>query len=165
MRNCMTWVRSASYSCSHCFFRSASLGLGEPFGTGVFFLAAMHFLNSGESGTDAVAPGAWAAWPLAAAVSQWLYSSLVMTSSPTVATPLLGTPPPQLATTRARMRSADAARAARRPRERDAIRVESRVMVQSCLGQRHQARLSAASGSLRPPRTTETPASAGAREA
>jgi hypothetical protein len=41
----MTCVRSASYSCWHCFFRSLSLGLGVPFGTGVFFLAAMHFLG------------------------------------------------------------------------------------------------------------------------
>src|SRR5215217_7072311 len=137
----MTWVRSASDSCSHCFFRSASLGLGVPFGTGVFFLDAMHFLKSGESGTEAAPPGAWAAWPLAAAVSQWLYSFLVMTSSPMVATPFWGTPPPQLATTRARRPSkADAARA-RRAWLWDAMRVKSRVMVQSCLGQRHQARL------------------------
>ena len=76
----MTCWRSASYSCSHCFFRSASLGFGVPFGTGVFFLAAMHFVNSGGSGTDggAARAGLGCAWPLAAAFSQWLNSFLVI---------------------------------------------------------------------------------------
>src|SRR4051794_14061327 len=122
----MTWVFSASYACLHCFFRSASLGFGVPLGTGVFCLAAMHFLKSGGSGTvvAAVAPVCWA-WPAAAAFNQWVNSFLVISSSPTLATLLFGMPPPQPeAATVSAMRAAPAAGSARRLRFLDAVRVK-----------------------------------------
>src|SRR2546426_12380507 len=90
IRNCMVWSRRPVYSCWHCALRSLAWGLGVPFGTGWLLLPATHLVKLGGSGTTRVEPGAPACW-WAAAESQWLNSVLVMTVSPTFATPLAGT--------------------------------------------------------------------------
>src|SRR3954449_12061111 len=89
----MTCCLSASYCCLHCVFSCASVGFFAPFGTGCLRCAAMHLVKLGGSGTVGVEPGA--AEPWAAAFSQWLNWSLVMTVSPILATPFEGTSEPQ----------------------------------------------------------------------
>jgi amino acid transporter len=78
------------------------VGFFAPFATGCFAWLATHLAKFGGSGTVTFEPGA--AEPFAAAFSQWLNWSLVMTVSPILATPLVGTSFPQPA-----MRAAQAA--------------------------------------------------------
>src|SRR4051794_32777471 len=89
----MTCCLSASYCCLHCVFSWACVGFFAPFGTGCLAWFATHFVKFGGSGTVTFEPGA--AEPWAAAVSQWLNWSLVMTVSPILATPFEGTSEPQ----------------------------------------------------------------------
>ncbi len=105
----MTSCLSCSYCCLHCFLSAASLGLAPPWGWGCFFKAATHFSKSGGSGTADAPP--WPC-PFAAFLNQRSNSFLVITASPTLATPLAGTSLPQPDT------SATAARAAKEKRAR-----------------------------------------------
>src|SRR5436190_9475656 len=120
----------------------------------------MHLVKDGGSGTTTFDPGA--AEPWAAAFSQWLNWSLVMTVSPILATPLGGTPPPQPA-----IRAAQAAMgsAMRRIRGMGKERVAAVEMGQTHTGARPEVTIVATrrlrnakkarwrpAGSPRPPR-------------
>src|SRR5436190_11029388 len=102
----MTCCFSALYCCWHCVFSCAVVGFFAPFGTGCFAAFAMHFVKFGGSGRVTGEPGC--AEPWAAALSQWLNWSLVMTVSPILATPFVGTsePHPAMSAAQAAMGSA-----------------------------------------------------------
>src|SRR3712207_6065319 len=85
----MTWLLSWSYSCRHCFFRSAGLGFLVPFGTGCLPREATQRVKFGGSGGAALAP-----WPAPAVRSHLLNSAFVTVESPTFATAFDGTSRP-----------------------------------------------------------------------
>src|SRR3954451_3015669 len=89
----MTCCLRASYCCLHCVLNWAAVGFLAPFATGCFAWLATHFVKFGGSGSVTGEPGA--AEPCAAAFSQWLNWSFVMTVSPILATPFEGTSAPQ----------------------------------------------------------------------
>src|SRR3954468_22760407 len=120
----MTCCFSASYCCLHWVFSWACVGFFAPFGTGCLAWLATHLVKFGGSGTVTFEPGA--AEPWAAAFSQWLNWSLVMTVSPILATPLVGTSAPQPAMSAAQAAMGSAMRKIRGIGKRSGLRTELR---------------------------------------
>src|SRR4051812_17883242 len=127
----MTCCFSALYCCWHCVFNCAVVGFFAPFGTGCFAAFAMHFVKFGGSGRVTGEPGC--AEPWAAALSQWLNWSLVMTVSPILATPFVGTSWPQPATSAAQAAMGSAKRRIRGIRKRE---VAAEIEVETPAGAR-----------------------------
>ena len=128
----MTSPLSWSYCCLHCFLSAASDCLGAPFWTAGCFFSAGHALRVVGRVRD-TAGRRPATGPMAAFVSQWLNSSLVMLESPTLATLFEGTSSPQPATSAAQTGEGQVAS------EREAM--SRGKVISRCLGLESQARL------------------------